>query len=374
MRVGIVTHYMPPHVAGIELVAEALFAAYAAAGWDVRWVASRVPKTSAAEEGGRIRVPCWNGLEYRFRVPWPVWGPSAIRELTRLVQWSDVLHAHECLYMGSALAVLLARRARKPVILTQHVGFVRYPSPLLNRLESFAYHTVGWAVLRGASHVVCCTPAAEQFVAQLLRGRASRVSAIANGVDVQRFHPATPAERAEARQRLGVPPSKRVVLFVGRLVERKGADVFRAACLRMPSEHFLMVGDGPLRPDAAENLTWIPSFPPEDMPLIYQAADAFVLPSHSEGFPLSVQEAMAAGVPVIVTKGEPFTDVLERSGVCLATERTPEACSEALDYLWSHAELREKLASASRELVVREWSLQTMGARYLQLMATLTPQ
>jgi len=371
LRIGIITHYMPPHMGGVELVADALAGICMSAGCEVRWVASRVPATTAAREGERIRVGCWNGLERRLGVPWPVWGLAGVQEVARLVRWADLLHVHDCLYLGSALTAFFARRARKPLLLSQHIGPVRYRSLILNRLQHVTYQTLGRAVLRRASHVVLCTPAAVQFVTALLGGLPEAASTIPYGVDTRRFRPPTLAERARARTDLGLPESRRVVLFVGRLVEKKGAALFLEVCRRMPSYHFVMVGDGPLRPGGSNNLTWLHFVPPEQMSLVYQAADVFLLPSHSEGFPLAIHEAMATGVPVIAPRGEAFMEKLDSEGACLMTERAPTALCEALGELWETPGLAAAVGARSRELVVREWSLETMGARYLALIRDL---
>jgi D-inositol-3-phosphate glycosyltransferase len=371
LKIGIVTHYMPPHMGGIELVAETLFAAYAAAGCEVRWVASRAPANTQPREPGRIRVPCWNGLERRLGVPWPLWGPAGVREIAALVRWADVLHIHDCLYLGSALTVLFARRARKPVLLSQHVGYGQFPAAIVNAVQRAAYQTLGRLVLRNASHLVFCTPAAEEFVPTLLGGRSGPASTILNGIDIERFHPPTPAERARAQQNLGIPESKRIVLFVGRLVEKKGVGLFLEVARRLHSYHFLMVGDGPIRPTGINNLTWLPFVPPERMEIVYQAADVLLLPSYSEGFPLVVLEAMAAGLPVIVSKGAAFTVLLERDEACITAERTPSVLCEAVDKLFRTPGLAAAMAARARELVAREWNLKTMGARYLALVHEL---
>lgn len=371
LRIGVVTHYVPPHIGGVEIVAQALLSAYQAAGCEVRWVASRVAETEAAERHECILVGSWNGLERWWGVPWPLWGPAGIREVARLVRWADVLHVHDCLYLGSALAVLLARRARKPALLSQHIGFVRYTSPALNGLETLAYHTIGYATLRSASYIVFCTPTAEEFVKPFLGKRLGPSSAIPNGIDTGRFHLPSPLERATARQRLGVPESSRVVLFVGRLVGKKGVDMFLDVSRRSPSFHFLMVGDGPLRPQPANNLTWVPFIPVEQIERAYRAADTFLLPSHSEGFPLTIQEAMATGVPVITSRGQTFAALLEREGACLAVDRTPEAFCEALTRLWETPGLLQAMTARARDLVMREWSLDTMGARYVSIIQRL---
>lgn len=356
-------------------MAESLYQAYRAAGFQTRWVAAREPAGAAAREDGRIRVGCWNGLERKLGVPWPVLGFEGIRELARLAQWADLLHVHDCLYAASAVTSLLGRRARKPVILSQHIGHVTYPSVLLNGIERLANRTLGRAVLRGATHVVFCTRAAEQFALGLLNARTAKTSCIPNGIDTTRFRPPTRSERAIVRENLKLEESTRVALFVGRLVEKKGVDVLAELIKRMSSHQFLIVGDGPLRtliPAEAENVAWFRRVAPEAMTGMYQAADVFLLPSHGEGLPLSVQEAMAAGLPVIVTRDEAFASKLEREVACIAVERTPEAFRRSLERLADDVDLSASLAARSREIAVRDWGLDVMAARYEALIRELT--
>lgn len=373
LRVGVVTHYMPPHLGGIELFAEALCRGYRATGLDVTWVASRVPPDAPPREPGRVRVACWNWPERRLGVPWPVWSPAGAREVARLVRWADVLHIHDCLYPGSVLATVFAHRARKPILLSQHIGFVRYPGRLLNAIERVAYWSLGRAVLRRAARVVCCTPAAEAFVSALWDGASQTTVTIPYGIDTHRFRPPGETERLAARRALGLPGAASVVLFVGRLVEKKGADLFLEVCRQTPAQHFLMVGDGHLAPAAAPptNLTWHPVVAPADMAQVYQAADVLVLPSHGEGFPFVVIEAMACGLPVIVSKGEAFTEVLEHEAAGLAADRTPAALRDALARLGDTPGLRAALAARGRALVAERWSWESVERRYVALIREL---
>jgi len=375
MKIGIVTHYMPPHIGGIELVAESLFQAYLTAGLETRWVSAREPATAAAREPGRIRVASWNILERKLGVPWPILGIEGLKELRRLVQWADLIHVHDCLYAASSVAVLLARRARKPVILSQHINFVAYRSALMNGVERLANYTLGRGVLRRASHVVFCTKAAELFAAPLLEGRIGRTSIIQNGIDTDRFKPPTEQEHLRARKKMNLPESVPVALFVGRLVEKKGIDILADLIRLMPSHLFLIVGDGPLRtiiPAPAENVVWFPAVAPEAMSEIYQAADVFLLPSHGEGLPLSVQEAMATGLPVIVSRDEAFSAVLDRERACIAAERTPSGFQETLEMLACDSVLSASVGSRAREFAAREWSLAVMSGRYEALIRKLT--
>ena len=229
---------------------------------------------------------------------------------------------------------------------------------------------LGRAVLNTATSVVFCTPSAEEFGRRLLRSPETSGS-IALGVDTRRFHPPNPEARYLSRLRLGLPEAGQVVLFVGRLLEKKGALVFQEVVNCISGPHFIMVGDGPLRPAPRDNLTWLPVVPPEQMHQVYQTADALLLPSLSEGFPLAVLEAMASGVPVIVSRHLPFGTMLEKEGAGCTAERTPQAFSAALERVLGEPEMSASLARRARMLVEKNWSSKAMTTKYLGLIQHL---
>jgi glycosyltransferase involved in cell wall biosynthesis len=368
LRIGLVTHYMLPHIGGIEILANQLFHSYRKAGCEVRWVSSRVPPQTPKQENGRVRVGCWNWLERRLGVPWPVWGPTSLTPLMAMINWADILHVHDCLYCSSALTLALARWLNKPVLLSQHIGAITYRSAILNGLASLAYKTLGRAVLRGASHVVFCAPAAEDFCLRLSGGFLKAFSSIPLGVDTERFHPPSPEERYRARLNLGLQEAGPVVLFVGRLQEKKGALEFQEVAERNSRNHFLVVGDGPLRPPAKKNLTWLPRVPPESMAQVYHAADVLLLPSRSESLPLATLEAMASAVPVIVSRHLPMGDILEKEAAGWTAERTSGEFAATLKRVLEAPETAASLAHRARRLVELHWSSKAMARKYLRLI------
>ncbi len=314
MRIGLVTHYMPPHMGGIERAAESLCRGYQLSGHAVRWVASRAPSSAARREDFRIRVGCWNVLERWFGVPLPIWGLEAWRAVNALARWADVLHVHDCLYPGSVLGVALGRRHGTPVVLSQHQGPVGYENGVLRLLERTGYSTLGRIVLGQASYIVYASPAAETYVPSLLRYGPRRACSIPPGIDLTVFEPRSPSRRDAARARLGLGADARVVLFAGRLVEKKGLPLILEVSRRLPAVRFLVIGNGPLShllSDPGENLTWLPAVEHAQMCEYYHASDCLLLPSRGEGLPLVVQEAMACGLPVIVS-AEAFTEATNR--------------------------------------------------------------
>jgi glycosyltransferase involved in cell wall biosynthesis len=107
------------------------------------------------------------------------------------------------------------------------------------------------------------------------------------------------------------------------------------------------------------------------MEKVYKAADAFLLPSRSEGFPLSVQESLAAGVPVVVSRGESFAEMLAAGGACITVERDPAKIASALDGLLRDEAAAERLSAAGRAMALREWSTEAMARRYCEIVEDL---
>lgn len=372
MRIGIVSGYMPPHLGGIERIGQNLFTGYAAAGIEVRWVASRAPSNAPTREGQQIRVPCVNLVEDLLGVPVPLWGFRGWAEVNRLVQWADAVHVLECLYVCSAMAVILARWHGKPAVVSQNIGFVQYRSPLLNWLEHVAYLTLGRPVLRGASHVVLATPTAAAHVRRLFRGRGPQSSEFPVGIDTSRFRPATRTERRAARARLELPQERPIVLFAARLVEKKGVPVVVEVSRRLPRAGFFVLGDGPLRSlilEAGGNVYWRRTVSPDTMTDYYHAADCLVLPSHGEGLPLVVQEAMACGLPVVIADDEPYAQQLIEANVCRPAPRSADLLAKrVLEVIESPP---ASLGTRARAYAEQHWSLGTMVARHLSLFSEL---
>jgi glycosyltransferase involved in cell wall biosynthesis len=374
LRITLVTHYYPAHRGGVERVAGQLAERLVAAGVaQIDWHASAGDAAPPAVPGLRTTpAPSWNGLERAAGVPYPLWSPAALRRLARACSESDVVHLHDCLYLPNAVAFLAARRARRPVLVTQHIGHVPYRSRLLRGLHQAANRALGAFVLGGADQVVFESETVRRYFSSFTRFRRP-APLVQNGVDTRRFRAAGAEERRAHRVRLGVPPDKPLLLFLGRFVEKKGLPVLRELAQRLPAAHWLFAGWGPLDPAGwrLQNASVVHSPEAEDLAALYQAADLLVLPSVGEGFPLSVQEAMACGTPALI--GEDTAAGCPEAGEALLSERVGGADTAAR---WA-ARIQALLAAPGALASLRprvaafagaHWSWEQCIARYAALL------
>lgn len=302
-RLLVVSHFYPEHQSGVEIIAGELANRFVRRGFDVEWAASDLNGiTSSKTPYTRTPMQTWNGTEQRLGVPYPIWGPRSIARLWKAVRRADIVHLHDCLYMGNVFAAAFARWLKRPLFVTQHIGLVPYRSHVLRGLMSLANRTIGRFVLASAQQCVFYSPAAFSYFQRSTRFRRRPVH-IQNGVDTKLFRPLDETCRNNLRKRLGWSSVRPQMLFVGRFVEKKGLHHIRALAERFPECDWSLVGWGPDDPLdwGLPNVRCLGRMHQAKIVEYYQAADLLVLPSVGEGFPLVVQEAMACGTPALVS-------------------------------------------------------------------------
>ena len=299
MRLLIVSHYALPHTGGIEVAVDGMARALLRAGHEVVHVASSAARGAAATEAPPYRVervPAFNGFEARLHVPYPLFGPRLRSVLRAELARADAVHAHGLLYQGTLAALALRRRGQR-VVVTEHVGHVPYENPAVDAVERGAFATVGRAAARAADALVVLNPGVEALARRLAPG--TPVHTIFNGVDAEAYRPPGPGEREALRARLGWDERPRV-LFVGRLVEKKGLPLALDAHAAADGAWELAVAGPGTPPEPRPGVQLLGELDRARVAELYRAADAFLLPSHGEGFPITVQEALASGLPAVL--------------------------------------------------------------------------
>lgn len=225
------------------------------------------------------------------------------------------------------------------------------------------------AVAEGVDRVICASDGEREMLTELYGVLAKKVSVVPCGVDTDEFRP---MDRAEARARLGIDPTERVLLFVGRIERLKGIDVLLRAAAQIEGGFRLLVvgGDGKDSARRAElaqlatelnvenRVTFVDAVPHNQLPVYYNAADICVVPSYYESFGLVAVEAMACGVPVVASRVGGLKETVQdgRTGY-LVPWRCPEPFAERIDLLLTNETLRLSLGREARLAAERyRWS------------------
>lgn len=245
---------------------------------------------------------------------------AAVRQLLELCRDLDinVWHAHD--YKTDLLGLLLRRFHPMKLVTTVH-GFTR------ETWRTRLYYHLDNLSLRRYDHVLAVSPPlAEHCKAH--RVPADRLSYVPNAVDADEFRRATTP--AAAKRAMGIAPDRLVIGVISRLSAEKGVDraIHLLASLRprFPGVELHLIGDGPQRQELAElarqrgvtdAIKWYGWRC--DTRRFYEMMDLLLLPSHTEGLPNVVLEAMAMGTPVAATRVGGVADLLDdgRCGVLL---------------------------------------------------------
>lgn len=199
-----------------------------------------------------------------------------------------------------------------------------------------------------------------------------------NPIDTEEFAPCCPDVRAELRERFHISDRAAAVIYVGRLAPEKELSsligAFAAVVKRLPEALLILIGDGPCRRELeaqaaqlglAEHVRFAGRQPVSDICHWLQAGDLFALVSSNEGFPCSLSEAMAAGLPSVVTDIPGNAQLIDPGVHGLVVPVGDEArIAEAISGLLADAESRARMGAAARRRVIDNYSTDKLVGRY----------
>ncbi len=304
MKLLTVSNYQPPHMGGIEFAVDSLKRCWEHDGHDVTWLTTDLPRSGQPATTDNIRIPAWNFLEERFQINTPIVSPARWFQFRELVRSHDAINTHS-LAPGPALAVMLeALRQRKPVVATQHVGVISLGSSVLSRLQEQVLTRMARKVTQQGGILTFVGQAVRDWFLEHAGIDASRVHMTPAGIDQHTYHFVNETERTDFRQTWNLNQNTLNVLFVGRFYEKKGLPVIRKVAERMPDMRFTLVGGGALDPAAWQlpNVHVIPFVSNADLRELYGCHDVFLMPSHGEGWPAVIPQAMICGLPCMISE------------------------------------------------------------------------
>ena len=235
-----------------------------------------------------------------------------------------------------------------------------------SRTTGWLHRRVAAAGLAAADAVIVTTPELKADV--VARVGVSKVHLIPNGVNTELFRPAAPTSR----------PVKNV-LYIGRFSEEKNLAALVTAAAKLASRFPLrltFIGAGSLRAELGARAAalgvaaeFVGVVDHRNLPARYRQADAFVLPSFTEGHPKVLIEAMASGLPCVVSDCA-GNRALVRDGETglLFDPRNPDVLAAALERVLGDEPLAAALGRRAREVIVREYDLAVLVEREIRVL------
>ncbi|NLV15446.1 glycosyltransferase family 4 protein [Haloarcula argentinensis] len=269
----------------------------------------------------------------------------------------DVVHTHSHLFFSSNVAALYCRMADIPVAITCH-GLNSQRGPFW--FSRAHLRTLGKWTYDSADVTLCYTDVEQSKLRNI--GVDADIAVVNNGIDTNRFSPAGQEHPDIVNQ------SGQAIVFVGRLVDGKrpqdvlaAFDSIRKHC---PDASLFFCGDGPLRDrlestvadkGLADAVEFLGRVPYQQMPSVFRAADLFVLPSRTEGFPRTVIEALACETPVVASDLEQTSKIVNQTGKTVQVGNI-EGFATAISDLLSDEHRLSELGKHGREIVTTRYN------------------
>ena len=300
---------------------------------------------------------------------------------------ADVYEAHTVSGYGFMKA-LKKRSIKKPFIQTVHgVLADEYMQSLQGGSLTFRAKLadlIMWRLSRleresakNATLIVTVSKYSSEKLVQFYDVDKTKIRIVPNGVDIQRFQPSEGCKKI--KRQIGID-SKLCVLFVGRLIPRKGLSFLIEAAKHIIKEFketiFVIVGNGSLKNylraylekiNLSGNFVFLGDVNENVLPAVYNCADVFALPSIQEGQGIALLEAQATATPVVAFDvGGVHEAVVDKETALLIK---PDSCelADAVLKLLSNWSLREKMGNKGREFVSNNFSWDICAQRMLQV-------
>ncbi|MCW4047711.1 MAG: glycosyltransferase family 4 protein [Candidatus Bathyarchaeota archaeon] len=299
---------------------------------------------------------------------------------------ADVYEAHTVSGYGFQTA-LKKRGVQKPFIHTVHgvladeyaqsfqSGSMTVRDKLAN-LMMYRLARIEGETARNATLIVTVSQYSAKKIHQFYGADPAKIRVVPNGVDPQRYKPFGGLEKI--KRQIGID-NKLCVLFVGRLIPRKGLPYLVEAAKRVVKEFnviFVIVGNGPLRGhletylekiDLSRNFVFLGDVKENVLPAVYNCADVFALPSIQEGQGIALLEAQATAKPVVAFNVGGVPEAMLDGETGLLVKPSSRELADVLIKLLSSYSLREQMGHKGREFVSNNFTWDICAQKMLRV-------
>jgi UDP-glucose:(heptosyl)LPS alpha-1,3-glucosyltransferase len=232
-------------------------------------------------------------------------------------------------------------------------------------------------ILHQSHRVIAVSPEVKHQILAQYQIPERKIVVIPNGVDTQRFCP-DPEKRSQCRARYGIPESEMVLLFVGNLFQMKGLDLVFPVLEEMEGVSLFVIGDDvnlesyrdKVQKSGLGGRVIFTGKITSGIENYYAASDVYVLPSESEGFPLSALEAAASGLPLLTTRVGGLLELLDDGKNGYFIRRDAEDIANRLKEIISDPAIKKKMGNAAR-MKAEEYSWGKVVQKILEVYSEL---
>jgi glycosyltransferase involved in cell wall biosynthesis len=308
------------------------------------------------------------------------------RWLRRRVAEFDVVHIHALFSFSSWAAARAARLARVPY-LVRPLGVLNEWGMENRRrfLKQWSLRSVELPILRGAAAIHYTSTAEAREAALAHHEIASFPSAI---IPIPIARPRS-GDTALFYERFPEAKDRPLILFLSRLDRKKGVelllDAFQEIRLEFPDAWLVIAGTGEesyvesLRQRAGQlgcekDVAWIGFVEGEEKRAVLEAATVFVLPSYSENFGVAAAEALAAGVPVLLSDKVALAEDVREAQAGMVVECKASAVAQGLRQLLEDGSLRVRLGEKGRDFANEHYSSESVGRKLKNLYESIVKE
>ena len=307
--------------------------------------------------------------------------------LLREARQADILHVHSIGPVGLA-TIIAGKITDTPVVLKiATMGDIsrstdKKVSLYTQIMRQFILPQWLWRTLLGQASTIIAL--SDEIVEEAREsGLAKKTYKITNGVDIERFRPVIDTERRMLREKLGLSKDNLLVFYSGRLVHRKRVDVLIDAIANLvpaiPNIHLLLAGAGRLQQDGVEDdlraqvervglqshVTFLGNIDNVDEYL--KVVDCFAFGSEREGMPNVILEAMASALPIIASRIDSITELIDEDMGYLCPIGDVEAFARGIRSVFDHPAEAQAKGQAVRQHVEEQYAIEKIAQQYEQL-------
>lgn len=358
MKIAQLSPYFYPHLGGVESHVLELSKKLIDRGHEVFVVTTQLEDTDEEDVVEGVPVKRVEPLTIFFSTPVI---PGVNKKL--LEEDFDLLHGHVPPPLMSFSGARAADKKDVPFILTYHCD-LEIPNIFGPLIVSLYQQTFGTYTVSKADKIITTTTT---YGATSRAVWYKEADVVPNAVDAHRFHPSNEGEKVIEELGMG---DKKMVMYVGRIVYHKGLEYFVESAKYLDDQdvQYVLVGSGDFRPELEkmieregleERVVFAGRVSNEELPNYYAAADVFVLPSVSrlEAFGIVALEAMASGVPVVISDIPGVREVIvEGDHGLLAEPMNSRDIAGKVRVLLENPDLAERMGKKGRKRVEKKFT------------------